>query len=84
MNSEKHLILQFAFGAGRTAAPKLIAPSSLLPRAKWIAVGRRFLFGEVVTMRGIKDLYVLVFLCLHSREVIVTLRFRKPRTIPEK
>jgi hypothetical protein len=25
-----------------------------------------------VTLRGIQDLYVFVFLCLHSREVIVT------------
>jgi putative transposase len=31
-------------------------------------------------MRGIQDLYVLVFLCLHSREVIVTSSTKHPNS----
>ncbi len=39
-----------------------------------------FFSVKSVTMRGIQDLYVLVFLCLHSREVIVTSSTKHPNS----
>ena len=42
------------------------------------AVG--FFSVKSVTMRGIQDLYVLVLLCLHGREVIVTTSIKHPNS----
>src|SRR5664279_5611424 len=39
-----------------------------------------FFSVKSVTMRGIQELYVLVFLCLHSREVIVTSSTKHPNS----
>jgi putative transposase len=39
-----------------------------------------FFSVKSVTMRGIQDLYVLVFLCVHSREVIVTSSTKRPNS----
>lgn len=53
---------------------------NLLERNQNTLLAVDFFSVKSLTMRGIQDLYVLVFLCLHSREVVVTSRTKHPNS----